>query len=263
MPKITGPMLGNVVAFSTSIEDLVGLGDFPDSMYTLAALRAAYHNPSTGIAHDIHSHRISERLADVIDLHGANELPNGFLRVKYIQKPRVALVKTAHTEEDTGDKYTVVSSCSVSGGRVHVYDCPPDGFAVPNDGVLWHPETGAAVATTDDREKAVKLVAKYIEQNHSQFAHMRIPEEYHRRFAERYGEHEFNPEKLTPEQLAHFITSGQYRATPSKDLVCMRFIVRTFSDYYGPFGVFAADMFTSDERLGTRFFGTKANFLSR
>jgi hypothetical protein len=218
------PRVGEIGSFGKSMEDLFKGGQFLGQMYSLVELRRAYHDAKSGFSQSVHGAcGKGEWLADVVETDGAKSLPNGFLRVVYVQKP-VDVLKSLKT-----------GAYAVSGGTRLSYDCPKSGFVVPGDGKLWHPATGAAIATVDDREKAVHEVAEYISLYPEQFAHMTIPARWNSEFAEQFVNANFNPENPTPEQLAEFITSYQWSPSADTGINAVR---RDFWDRNnGPFGV--------------------------
>jgi len=224
MATIEKPTMGDIKLFGKSVEDLFKGGQFPDQMYSLVEVRRAYHDTKTGLANNVHNaYESGEWLADVVETDGAKKLPNGFLKVVYVQKPADVL------------KSLKTAAYATSGGTRLSYDCPPIGFAVPGDGKLWHPDTGAAIATVADKQKAVREVAEYVSKHPEQFAGMTIPAKWNDEFVKLFGKKNFNPENPMPEQLAEFVTSYQW--SPSAD-TGIRAVRRDFYDREdGPFSV--------------------------
>lgn len=165
---ITQPTTQEVEHYGKSAEDMLREGLFP-RMHTLLSLRKAYHDVSIGIRQSVHNKfGYGERVADLVDTTGAEERPNDFLRLTYVQQPEGVL---SEGENSTIKKGVINQGRkTVKGGKRIIYDCPPNGWQVPTSDGLWHPKTGAAIATVQDRSEAVRQLKTYIKAHQEQFA---------------------------------------------------------------------------------------------
>lgn len=191
---------GRINRFNSSVMELFQWGVFPAKGLTLIDLRQAYEDLSTGIRDDVHNNlHKGEHVIDVVLTHGS-ENTDDVLRVKYVQRPINIIV-----DSDTG------LLLNISGGKLLEYDCPPDGWVIPVDGFLWHPEIGVAIATVKDSDKALHALTRYIEHHSEKYSHWSIPLGRHMEFLKKYGKVNFDPTRPTPEQIAECELSYQLR----------------------------------------------------
>jgi len=223
---------------------------FPRYGVTLLEEMIAYFDNTSGLRDDVHDkfhktcpeenqrHIDGEFFIDVIETGSIKELPNGFRQVTYVQRP-----------EDIA-KGIDSSKLVVIGGKRIKYDCPPEGWVIPNNGELWHPEIGTAIATIGDREKAVKLVAKYFELHWDKFHNFKIPEKYQEEFEKKFGNN-FDPINPTPYQLAELETSDQCPPKAGAIRVPRRIYIKNREN--GPLGIcMCAGLEEADLFIGTR-----------
>jgi len=200
--------MSDIRKFGKSPEDLFREHVFPESGVTLSELWRAYSDPKIGIRKNMHENRgKGEWVADFVDTDGAKALSGDRLQLTYIQRPKK--IKPAETLGT--DKHAYIAE----GGKRISYICPSSGCVVPADGLLRHPETGVAIATVPNGNKAIKQLAKFIETHPEQFAGFTIPKRFRNELLREYGARNFNPEKPTPGQLAEVELSMQY--SPSKN----------------------------------------------
>jgi hypothetical protein len=188
--------------FSTP-EMLFREGCFENGSTLLEVRRAYFSSPK--FRNSIHEgYKEGKWLADFVETDGAQAFPSGHIRVVYVQRPDEIILR--------------LGSCKYAseGGKRIPYDCPPDGWAVPADGLLFHPETGAAIATVNDKAKAVSENTCYIAKHQEQFAGWTIPEKWREDFEKKFPYQKFDPNVPTHEQLAEFITS--YQRAPPKNM---------------------------------------------
>lgn len=191
---------------------------------TLLDARKAYFDSESGIRSQMHNdYGKGEWLADLVDTGKSAVSPNGYLKVDYVQGP--------HSGDERADDF------SISGGKRISYNCPPTGWVVPDGDLLWHPETGAALATVNSRIEGVEMLAKYIEKHPEQFKGWELPEKSYARFFEMFGGR-CNPEKPTPKQLAELELSYQWAPDANSGARTVR---RTFDKHCGPFCIYMTD----------------------
>jgi len=166
--------LGSISHWGISVEELFNKEIFPQKGYSLLELRRAYHDLSTGLRlesiqpnNDIYARY--EWVADVVDTDGAKDLGNGYFRMTYVQKP----ARCSKVWIDKGD--AKMAGYAAEDGKRIIYDCPPDGYAIPRDGLFYHPETGAPLATARSQSEAERLLEEYIKQHPEEFAGWTIP----------------------------------------------------------------------------------------
>jgi hypothetical protein len=205
---------GDIWHLSKSPKQLFRRGVFPDNGRTLLNIWQGYFG-SPQVRNGIHEgYGSGEWLSDVIDTDDAGETTKGRLNIVYIKRPEYITLREG--------KY------GAEGGKRINYNCPPDGWVIPADGILRHPKTGAALATIDDREKAVKENARYIEKHTEQFAGWTIPARWQKEFDDIFKEDDVDLADPTPPQLAEFITSYQWAPMKNTGLVAAwrRFKIR-------------------------------------
>lgn len=184
-------------------QELFQRKDFRTRGYTLIGERAAYEKDTT-FRQAVHADAGKGIWTpEAILTNGAKELPSEFYRYKWVREP---------SEE-------------------FVYDCPPSGYAVPAasgrfKGKLYHPETGAAVATIGDRNEAIKLNEAYMRKHwDKQFGGWEISEEIVEFWGEEVFGEKFDPKNPTPEQLA--LVEIFYQISPDPD-TGIRPVLRSF-----------------------------------
>ena len=133
-------------------------------------------------------------------------VPKGFLYVKWVQRP-----DRVWYDEDKG-------IWLYKGGNVVGVELPPDGWQVPYEGRLWHPETSSPLLTVEDKEEAINELSKL------------MPREQAEKEASLFWRWEKNHERLSP-------VSRYY-----------------WNDEYGPWSVYASwySPLDSDPSLGFR-----------
>jgi hypothetical protein len=236
---IESPKLGDVQNYGKSVEDLFRADTFPKNGATLLDVKRDYFTPSSSTRGGIHEgYEKGEWLADVVETDGAKGLSKGRIRVVYVQRPediRLSLRKGKYASE---------------GGKRIPYDCPPDGWVVPGDGKLYHPKTGAAIATMSDKAKAVRENVRYMDKHPEQFAGWTIPARWKKEFNDIFKE-DVDLANPTHAQLAEFITSYQFAPVKNSGL---RAVGRSFwSRGCGPFRVVLCGAL----RLGYPFLGAR------
>jgi tetratricopeptide (TPR) repeat protein len=215
--------IGRIQDFNGSIAEYYNFNLFPASGLTLLDLRQAYDDLSTGIREDIHrSQGRGEILADVV-LTTTSRSATAPTTVQYVRRPERLDVNLG-----TG------ALLELSGGSAFDYICPPDGWVVPTDGHLFHPDTGAPLATEPDRNKALRALSHYIQQHPDHYATWSIPVGRHRELIKQYGKTNFDPNHPTPEQLAECELS--YFRGPDSASGRARAVWRRFSQE-GPFEI--------------------------
>src|SRR3989339_1742157 len=192
---ISQPTVKEVDHYEKSAEDMIKEGLFP-RIHTLLSLREGYHDPSTGIRRSVqNTFCYGERVADLVDTTDAEELSNGFLRLTYVQRPEIVIYQG--------------ETRIIEGGKKIICDVPKSGWQVPTSDGLWHPETGAAIATVPDRSEAVRQLQKYIESNPDKFRNWEISKKFAKYWMIQF---ESNLDELSyVEKLALVETSFQWR----------------------------------------------------
>ena len=228
-------------------QELFQRGDFIRKGYTLAEELEAYRK-DPAFRNKVHAdYEKGIWTPEVILTDGAKELPNGFFRYKWVRRPNgIYAVQNLITEEE---------EIKTEGGEEFSYDCPPSGFRVPATsgrfkGMLYHPETGAAVATITDRSMAAERITVYMKNHEADFK-WEIPDGTVTLWGEQAFGKKFDPKNPTPEQLALVETSYQWRPETN---VGPRPVRRGF--WYldnGPFDVsLSGDLSHQDDCVGVR-----------
>ena len=228
-----------------SPQQLLQREDFRAKGYTLLEERTAYQTDPAfrQSVHDNFGKGIWT--PELIHTDGAEQLPDGYLALRWFRRPtRAELVKqglssrynaiTGETKESQSEQKTWEID-----GEEFKYECPPSGFQVPAtsgrfEGMLYHPETGAAVATISDRSMAAERIAAYMKNHEANFK-WEIPDGTVKLWGEDAFGKKFNPKNPTPEQLALVETSYQWSPTANSGVRAVR---RGFWDHDGgPSGV--------------------------
>jgi hypothetical protein len=194
---------------------------------SLLDLRKAYFDSENEMRAKIHNdYGKGEWLADVVETDGAKVSSKGHVKVVYVQRPEGinltnnALSRDAH-----------LKTSPTEGGNRISYDCPPSGWVVPDGDLLWHPETGAALATVESRVDGIKALAGYIEKHPEKFKGWTLPEKSYAQFLDIFGR-DCNPKSPTSKQLAELELSYQW--APGADSGA-RVVRRDFQGNCGPF----------------------------
>ena len=217
--------IGDILDFGKPVRPF--LKCFLGDGLTLLDARQAYFDSESGMRSKIHKdYEKGEWLADVIETDDAKTSSRG-LSVVYVQKP-----ENVNFSADVHPRATLTE-----GGKRIAYNCPPTGWVVPEGNLLWHPETGAALATVDSKAEGVEILAKYIEKHPEQFKGWELPEKSYARFFEMFGGR-CDPEKPTPKQLAELELSYQWAPDANSGVRTVR---REFDKHCGPFCIHITD----------------------
>src|SRR3989339_1346151 len=137
-----------ITLFGQSPKQLFQREDFRTRGYTLLEEINAYQtNPAfRQSVHDNLSNGIWT--PEIVLTDGAEQLPNGYLALRWIRRPTKFRYVNAGSVEDmlTGKEEKAERILETEGEEL-IYKCPESGFRVPADGLLFDPQTGAAIAT--------------------------------------------------------------------------------------------------------------------